>query len=62
MHASVTMTPPPRPTAQHEDARRLMTKYLHETTYRLRDTLNNDPPAAPTAPLETIDPLPSDPQ
>lgn len=39
-----------------------MTKYLHETTYRLRDTLNNDPPAAPTAPLETIDPLPSDPQ
>lgn len=26
---------------QHEDTRRLLTKYLHETTHRLRDSLNH---------------------
>ena len=29
---------------QHEDARLILTKYSHESTYRLRETLLNAPP------------------
>lgn len=42
---------------QHEDTRRLLTKYLHESTYRLRETLASQQQQPP---LDSIPPLPED--
>lgn len=42
---------------QHEDTRRLLTKYLHESTYRLRETLASQQQQPP---LDCIPALPED--
>ena len=39
---------------QHEDSRQLLTKYSHEKTYRLRESLAQEA-ASETSPLPTFD-------
>ena len=46
---------------QHEDARKLLTKYAHEKTYRLRDSLQEASASASeaAAPLPEFEPMDS---